>query len=82
MAQSKEGLLRWVEARRAAEEREIVERRASPLSPKKAVERAMALFEFVECVRGAAPPADEAVPAEDEAAYARWAKLRARLARP
>ena len=73
-----EDLRRWLEQRRAAARRELLEQRNNPPEPGRALRRGLALIAFASKLR---PPAltrpDPSI--ADRRAYQRWARLRSAL---
>jgi hypothetical protein len=80
MASSPDELRRWVRSRRAAEERELSEARATVRPPGEALRAALSLVALARARHGWPLPADPHDEEEDMLAYDRWARLR-RLAR-
>src|SRR5262245_65158452 len=77
-----EDLLRWVESRRAAEERERQEIRSAGPSSENAIQSALALAALTERLHGWPPPEDPVTLREDALARERWARVRAYFGKP
>jgi hypothetical protein len=75
---SPEDIRRWMAGRRAAERREREERRA--VDPQAAFRRGLAMIALASRLHGWPRPESETDRRQDREAYARWARLRRRLA--
>lgn len=75
---SPEEIRRWMAGRRAAEHRERQEHRA--VDPQVAFRRGLAMIALASRLHGWPLPESEADRRQDREAYARWARLRRRLA--
>jgi hypothetical protein len=70
---------RWVEQRRLAERREQQESAGKVPPPAEAFARGLRMIALAGELHGWPLPEDESSRLEDHQAYARWARLRARL---
>jgi hypothetical protein len=77
-----EDLLRWVESRRAAEERERMETRNAGPSSAEAIQGALALVALTVRLHGWPPLEDPVTLREDAQARERWARVRAYFGKP
>jgi hypothetical protein len=78
MAEARDELRRWVRSRRAAEERELYEARATRREPGASLRAALSLIALARARHGWPLPADPHDEAQDLLAYQRWARLRRR----
>lgn len=77
---NREELRRWATAKADAERREHEQR--VPPAPEVSVRAALELLDVVAELHGWPPPEDPVERAEDERAWATWARLRNRLRHP
>lgn len=80
MDTSEESIRRWIASRRAAEQRERDDSVDARPSPTASVARALCLITLAASLHGWPLPRDPVSEREDVAAYARWSRLRTRLA--
>jgi hypothetical protein len=75
---SPQDIRRWIAGRRAAERREHTEQRV--LDPQIAFRRGLAMIALASRLHGWPLPESERDRRQDQEAYARWARLRRRMA--
>jgi hypothetical protein len=77
-----EDLLRWVESRRAAEQREKLEARQAGPDPSGAIRSALALVALTKRLHGWPVPEDPVTLQQDALARERWDRVRAYFGKP